>query len=76
MKALLAMTATGTLLLSGIASAQEFPCYELSGFPISLVQISLMGAPTNLKEQSPSTSLTVGSMPASPLQVLVVTPRR
>ena len=76
MKTLFGMAATGTLLLSGIASAQEFPSYELSGFPINPWQISVLGATANLKEQLPSTSPTVGGMPASPLQVLVVTPRQ
>ena len=76
MKALFAMAATGALLLSGIASAQEFPSYELSGFPISPCQISVMGSTVNLKEQSSSTSLTVGGMPASPLQIAVLTPRQ
>jgi hypothetical protein len=75
MKTLFAMATTGALLLSGIASAQKFPVYELSGFPISPVQISVTGATANLKEQSPGTSLTMGGMPASPLQILVLTPR-
>jgi hypothetical protein len=75
MKTLFAMATTGTLLLSGIGSAQKFPVYELSGFPISPNQISVMGATANLKEQSPGTSLTMGGMPASPLQILVLTPR-
>jgi len=76
MKTLFATAATGMLLLSGIASAQEFPLYELSGFPISPCQISVMGATGNLKEQSPSTLLTVWGMPASPLQIAVLTPRQ
>jgi hypothetical protein len=76
MKTLFAMATTGTLLLSGIASAQEFPAYELSGFPTSPHQISVMGETVNLKEQPSGTSLTMGGMPASPLQVLVVTPRK
>jgi hypothetical protein len=75
MKTLVAIAATGMLLLSGIASAQEFPFYELSGFPISPHQISVLGAPGNLKERSYSTSLTMGGMPASPHQIVVLTPR-
>ena len=55
--------------LSGIASAQEFPFYELSGFPISPHKISVTGATGNLKEQSPSTSPTVGGVPGSPHQI-------
>jgi hypothetical protein len=75
MKTLFAMATTGTLLLSGIASAGEFPAYGLSGFPISPCQISIIGATANLNEQSSGTSLTMDDMPASPLQVLVLTPR-
>ena|SRR5215469_1886382 len=75
MRTLSATAATATLLLSGIAFALEYPVYELSGFPISSHQISTMGATVNLKEQSPTTSLTMGGMPASPLQILVLTPR-
>jgi hypothetical protein len=75
MKALFAMAATATLLLSGIASAAEFPSYEVSGFPISPVQISVLGATANLKEQPPSTSLTMGDVQASPHQIGVLTPR-
>ena len=74
MKALFVMAA-GALLLSGIASAAELPSYELLGFPISLHQLSVMGATANVKEQSPSTSLLVAGMPASPHQVSVLTPR-
>jgi hypothetical protein len=76
MKTLFAIAATGTLLLSEIASAQEFPVYELSGFPISPHQISVIGATVNLNEQSADTSLTMDGMPASPVQILVLTPRR
>ena len=66
MKSLFAIAATGMLLLSGIASAKQFPFYELSGFPVSPHQISVRGATGNLKEQSPSTSLPMGGLPASP----------
>jgi hypothetical protein len=76
MKTLFAMATTGTLLLSGIASAHEFPVFELSGIPISPHQISVLGATANLKEQSPGASLTMGGMPASPLQILVLTPHQ
>jgi hypothetical protein len=76
MKTLFAIATTGTILLSGIALAQEFPVYELSGFPMSPHQISIMGATVNLKEQSPGTSLTMGGMPVSPVQILVLTPAR
>jgi hypothetical protein len=74
MKTLFAMAATGTLMLSGAgASAAELPSYELTGFPISPHQFSVVGS-ANVKEQSPS-SLTMAGMPASPHQVAVLTPR-
>ena len=75
MKTLFAVTTTGALLLSGIASAEELPSYELFGFPITYHQIAVLRS-ANVKEQSPSTSLLVAGMPASPHQVSVLTPRR
>ena len=75
MKTLFAVTTTGALLLSGIASAEELPSYELFGFPITYHQIAVLGS-ANVKEQSPGTSLLVAGMPASPHQVAVLTPRR
>jgi hypothetical protein len=75
MKTLFAMAATGTLMLSATgASAAELPPYELMGFPITPHQFSVVG-PANVKEQSPSPSLTIAGMPASPHQVTVLTPR-
>jgi hypothetical protein len=75
MKTLFAMATTGALLLSGIASARELSVYELSGFPISPLQISVLAVTANLNEQSPTASLTMDGMPASPAQILVLTPR-
>jgi hypothetical protein len=75
MKTLFAMAATGTLMLSGAgALAAELPSYELLGFPITPHQFSVVG-PANVKEQSPSPSLTIAGMPASAHQVTVLTPR-
>src|SRR5215469_8198578 len=75
MKTLFAITATGAVLLSGIASAEELPSYELFGFPITYHQIAVLGS-ANVKERSPGTSLLVAGMPASPYQLSVLTPRR
>ena len=75
MKTLLAMATAGALMLSGAgASAAELPSYQLTGFPISPHQFSVLGAP-NVEEQSPGPSLTVAGMPASPHQVAALTPR-
>ncbi len=56
------------------ASAAALPSYEIMGFPITLHQISVVGS-ANVEEQSPSPSLMMGSMPGSPHQVAVLTPR-
>jgi hypothetical protein len=76
LNARLVLSTVSAALLSGIASAKEFPSYELWGFPISPHQISVLGLTGNLKEPSPTTSLTMDGMPASPHQILVLTPRR
>jgi len=89
MKKLLSITATATLILSGFgAMAAELPTFELAGLPISPHQFSVVGS-TYVQEQSPSVvelepsrlgiptlALTMGGMPASPLQIAVLTPRQ
>ena len=69
------------LLLAGpaIAGGQSsqptsIPSYEVSGFPITPHQISIVGS-ARVEEQSPSPSLTVAGMPATPHQIAVLTPR-
>ena len=54
--------------------AAALPSYEVMGFPITLHQISAVGS-AHVKEQSPSPSLVMAGMPASPHQVAVLTPR-
>ena len=64
-----------TVSLSGVvAKATELPSYELMGLPIALHQLLVVG-PANVKERSPSRSLTMAGMPASPHQVSVLTRR-
>jgi hypothetical protein len=75
MMKLLSIAAVTAVSLGGaVAQASELPSYELMGFPISVHQFSLLGS-ANIKEQSPSPALTMAGMPASPLQVLVLTRR-
>ena len=69
------------LLLAGpaIAGGQSsqptsIPSYEVSGFPITPHQISIVGS-ARVEEQSPSPSLMVAGMPATPHQIAVLTPR-
>jgi hypothetical protein len=56
------------------AAAAELPSYAVMGFPITPHQFSILGS-ANIKEQSPSASLIMAGMPASPHQVVVLTPR-
>ena len=50
------------------------PSYEVMGFSITPHQISIVGS-ANVEEQSPSSSLVMAGMPASPHQIAVLTPR-
>ena len=64
-----------TLMLSGAgASTAELPSYGLMGFPITPLQLQVVGS-ANVKEQTPSSTLTMAGMSASPHQVAVLTPR-
>ncbi len=74
MKSLLSVAAITTVTIVTGASAADLPSYEVMGFPITLHQITVVGS-ANVKEQSPSPSLTMAGMPASPHQVAVLTPR-
>jgi hypothetical protein len=57
-----------------VAETAELPSYELTGFPISPHQFSVLGS-SNVKEQSLSPSLAIGGMPPFPHQIAVLTPR-
>jgi hypothetical protein len=56
------------------ASAGELPQYEVAGFPISPLQTSILGS-SDVQEQSPTPTLTLNGMPASPHQLAVIRPR-
>jgi hypothetical protein len=62
-----------TVLLFGTVevSAGELPQYEVAGFPISPLQISVLGA-SGIREQMPTPRLTLNGMPASPSQIAVI----
>jgi len=56
------------------ARAAEPPGYELNGYPITRHQISVVGT-EDVSEQAPVPTLMLGGMPASPSQVMILTPR-
>jgi hypothetical protein len=75
MKAAFLMAATAAVTIAGSsAGAAEIPTFEVMGFPITRHQVALIGG-ANLQEQSYTPTLTFGGMPASPVQIAILTPR-
>ncbi len=69
-KTSLSIAAAAVLIAGGTAGfAAELPTYEVTGLPISPVQVQVLGA-ANVREQSP-----VSTSAASPHQLSVLTPR-
>jgi len=62
------------LATSAIAVAGERPSFAVKSFPISPAQVAILGG-TDVREQAPAANLTIGGMPASPAQIVVLTPR-
>lgn len=74
MKVVMSIAAAMVMASGAGAMAAELPTYEASGFPISPVQVQLLGA-TNVQERPAVAPATVGGMAASPHQISVLTPR-
>jgi hypothetical protein len=72
MKYLLLIAAAA--LMTGKATAAELPAYQAGAFPITPLQVAVVGA-ADVEEQSARATLTLGGMPASSHQVAVLTPR-
>jgi hypothetical protein len=77
MKRLLLSATVAVLVPMGadMAAAAELPTYESMGFPITSVQASVVGS-GHEQESSPLPTLTFGGMPASPVQIAILTPRK
>ena len=64
------------MLVSGaVASAQDLPTYESMGFPVTPLQISILGSSASVQEQTSTPTNTIAGMPASPHQIAVLTRR-
>ena len=75
MRKVLSIASTMLGVLGGLtAEASELPTFEKFGFPITPVQVSVLGA-ADVRESSLIPTLLLGGMPASPHQVAVLTPR-
>ena len=74
-KTLLATTVLAVALLEGGAAvAGELPTFEVSSFPATPLQVSVLGS-AGVQEQAATPTLTRNGMPASPAQLAVLTPR-
>ena len=63
------------VVLGGInAKAEERPAFERFGFPITQTQVAVLGS-ASVRERSPTPTLMLYGMPASPHQVAVLSPR-
>jgi hypothetical protein len=69
----LALTAV-FLSSAAAATAAELPTFETIGFPLTQHQLTVLNSGI-VQERSPAPSLTLASMPASPVQIGVLTPR-
>ena len=69
-----ATIATAALLLStaGVLAA-DLPTYEVMGFPATQHQLAAVNS-AYVQESSPVATLTLAGMPASPVQILIMTP--
>lgn len=56
------------------AFAAELPSYEVNSIPISATQVQVLGG-AGVEEQSATPAMIVASMPASPAQISVLSPR-
>ncbi|MDA9493494.1 hypothetical protein [Bradyrhizobium sp. CCBAU 11361] len=75
MRVLSMIAIAGVMIASSAgALAGELPSYEVKSFPISATQVQVLGG-AGVEEQSAAPAMTVASMPASPAQVSVLSPR-
>lgn len=66
--------AAALILEQAGAIAGDLPQYEVMGFPITPLQMSVLDS-AKVQEQPPATALTMNDMPASPAQLAILTPR-
>jgi hypothetical protein len=55
----------------GASAGQQPPQYEVAGFPISPLQMSVVRS-GGIQEEQPAPGLTMDGMPASPHQITVI----
>ncbi len=71
----MSLFATVAGMLSGASAvAAEPPTYEIMGFPLTQHQLTVLNS-GHVQERPPAAGLTFAGMPASPVHILVLTPR-
>ena len=66
--------AGATIAATASAFAGELPSYEVKSFPISAMQMQVLGG-AGVEQQSTAPAMIVAGMPASPAQLSVLSPR-
>ncbi|MDF0518196.1 hypothetical protein P0R31_13235 [Bradyrhizobium yuanmingense] len=75
MRVLSMIAVAGAMIASSTAAfASELPSYEVTSFPITTTQVQVLGG-AGVQEQSANPAMIVAGMPASPVQVAVLSPR-
>ena len=73
---ILTMIAFAGAMIANTASAfaGDLPSYEVKSYPISAMQVQVLGG-AGVEEQSTAPAMIVAGMPASPAQMSVLCPR-
>jgi hypothetical protein len=70
------LTAAAILMLGMAgATAGELPSYDFAGFPITPLQMSVLGQSGQVQERPAAPTLLRKGMPASPSQIAILSPR-
>jgi hypothetical protein len=70
----IAATAGLSMATSAIVMVAKRPSFEMKSYPITPVQVQVLGG-AGVQERAPAANLTVAGMPASPVQIAILTPR-
>jgi hypothetical protein len=71
----IAATAGLSMATSAIVMAAERPSFEMKSLPITPAQVQVLGG-ADVQERAPAANMTVAGMPASRVQIAILTPRR
>ncbi|WP_257175548.1 MULTISPECIES: hypothetical protein [Bradyrhizobium] len=74
MRILTMIAIAGAVIASSAALADELPSYEVTSYPITPTQVRVLGG-AGVEEQSAAPAMIVAGMPASPVQLSVLSPR-